>query len=67
VWVRRLKNGLCVEQPIASDELRTIKRYLAARTDALPWLFLAERGQPLTRQSVNYILGAAAARAGTSS
>jgi integrase len=64
VWVRRLKNGLSVEHPIAGDELRAIKRYLAARTDSLPWLFLSERGQPLTRQSVNYILVAAAARAG---
>jgi integrase len=64
LWVRRLKNGLSVEQPIAGDELRAIKRYLASRADALPWLFLSERGQPLTRQSVNYILAAAAARAG---
>src|SRR5206468_12265714 len=42
LWVRRLKNGLAVEQPIAGDELRAIKRYLATRTDALPWLFLSE-------------------------
>ena len=26
LWVRRLKNGLSVEQPIAGDELRAIKR-----------------------------------------
>jgi hypothetical protein len=64
VWVGRLKNGLSVEQPIAGDELRAIKRYLAARTDSLPWLFLSERGQPLTRQTVNYILGTAATHAG---
>ena len=64
LWVRRLKGGLSVEQPIAGDELRAIRRYLATRTDRLPWLFLSERGQPLTRQSVNYLLGAAAARAG---
>jgi len=64
LWVKRLKNGLSVEQPIAGDELRAIKRYLAARTDKLPWLFLSERGQPLTRQSVNYLIGAAAERAG---
>ena len=63
-WVRRLKGGLSVEQPIAGDELRAIKRHLASRPDALPWLFLSERGQPLTRQSVNYLLAAAAARAG---
>jgi type 1 fimbriae regulatory protein FimB len=64
LWVRRLKNGLSVEQPIIGDELRAIKRYLATRTDKLPWLFLSERGQPLTRQSVNYLVAGAAARAG---
>ena len=36
VWVQRLKNSLSVEQPIAGDELRAIKRYLATRTDKLP-------------------------------
>jgi type 1 fimbriae regulatory protein FimB len=64
LWVRRLKNGLSVEQPIAGDELRAIKRCLATRTDGLPWLFISERGQPLTRQSVNYLVASAAARAG---
>jgi type 1 fimbriae regulatory protein FimB len=64
LWVRRLKNGLSVEQPIAGDELRALRRYLATRRDALPWLFLSERGQPLTRQSVNYLIKAAAIRAG---
>jgi len=64
LWIRRLKHGLDVEHPIAGDELRAIKRYLASRTDALPWLFISERGQPLTRQSVNYLLAEAAARAG---
>jgi len=64
LWVRRLKNGLSVEQPIAGDELRAVRRHLATRKDALPWLFLSERGQPLTRQSVNYLITAAATRAG---
>lgn len=64
LWVRRLKNGLAVEQPIAGDELRAIKRYLATRLDGLPWLFVSERAQPLTRQSVNYLIATAAARAG---
>lgn len=64
LWVRRLKNGLSVEQPIAGDELRAIRRYLATRTDRLPWLFLSERDQPMTRQAVNYLLASAASRAG---
>ena len=64
VWIRRLKNGLSVEHPIAGDELRAMRRYLHTRSDALPWLFVSERGQPMTRQSVNYFIGAAARRAG---
>src|ERR1700733_2373920 len=64
LWVRRLKGGLSVEQPIAGDELRALRRFLESREDALPWLFLSERGQPFTRQSVNYLIAAAAARAG---
>jgi len=63
LWVRRLKGGLSVEQPIGGDELCAIKRYLVTRTDALPWLFISERDQPLTRQAVNYLIGAAAERA----
>ena len=58
VWIRRFKSGLSVENPIAGDELRAIKRYLHTRHDALPWLFLSERGQPMTRQSINYLIGA---------
>src|SRR5882762_8893750 len=38
VWVQRLENSLSVEQPIAGDELRAIKRYLATRTHKLPGL-----------------------------
>ena len=60
LWVSRLKGGLSVEQPIAGDELRAIKRYLATRTDALPWLFISERFQPLTRQAVNYLVATVA-------
>jgi site-specific recombinase XerD len=66
LWVHRLKGGLSVEQPIAGDELRAIKRYLATRVDTLPWLFVSERAQPLTRQGVNYLVGVAAERAGLS-
>lgn len=64
VWVERLKNSLSVEQPIAGDELRAIKRYLSTRTDKLPWFFLSERGQPMTRQSVNYLVRVAAVSVG---
>jgi integrase len=39
LWVRRLKHGLDVEHPIAGDELRIVKRYLATRVDLLPLAF----------------------------
>ena len=63
LWVARLKNSLSVEHPIAGDELRAIKRYLASRTDKLPWLFISEREAPLTRQAINYIVRLAGQRA----
>lgn len=64
LWVVRLKGGLSVEHPIEGDELRAIRRWLAQRDDALPWLFVSERKQPMTRQSVNYLIGAIGLRAG---
>ena len=63
MWVRRLKGGLSVEHPMAGRELRAVRRHLAARSDALPRLFVSERSQPLTRQSVDYLVAAAARRA----
>jgi type 1 fimbriae regulatory protein FimB len=53
LWVARLKGSLSVEHPIAGDELRAIKRYLATRQDNLPWLFVSERQAQLTRQAIN--------------
>jgi len=64
LWIARLKNGLSVEQPVPGDELRAIRRWLAKREDVLPWLFVSERKQPLTRQAVNYIVATAGKRAG---
>jgi type 1 fimbriae regulatory protein FimB len=63
MWVKRIKNSLSTQQPIAGDELRAIKRYLATRDDKLPWLFISERDQPMTRQAVNYLIREAAKRA----
>lgn len=64
VWIARLKNSLSVEHPIDGEELRAIKRYLGTRTDKLPWLFVSERGLPMTRQAVSYLVREAGLRAG---
>ena len=63
LWVERLKNSLSVEHPIAGDELRAIKRYLATRQDRLPWLFISERGQQMERTTVNYLIRTAGEQA----
>ena len=44
-----------VEQADRWRQVAGRQRFLAAGTDGLPWLFVSERGQPLTRQSVNYL------------
>jgi type 1 fimbriae regulatory protein FimB len=64
IWVKRSKNSLDTEQAMEGDELRALKRYLAKRDDHLPWLFVSERGQPMTRQAVNYLIGEAGLRGG---
>ena len=64
LWVKRTKGSLDTEQPLAGDELRAIKRYLATREDKLPWLFLSERNCQMVRRAVNYIIGEAGKRAG---
>src|SRR5262249_7511648 len=60
--VAGLNGSLSVEHPVPGDELRTIK--LATRTDSLPWLFISERGTPLSRHAVNNLIAASGERAG---
>ena len=64
IYVRRLKNSLSVEHPIAGDELRAIKSHLAGSDNKLPWVFVSERGTPLSRRTVNYIVERAGNDAG---
>ncbi len=57
VYVRRIKGSLDTHQPMSGDGLRVVKRYLKERDgQALPWLFLSERGGQFTRQAINYLL-----------
>ncbi len=52
IWVKRVKGSLDSQQPLAGDELRALKRYLATREDHLPWLFVSERGCQMVRRAV---------------
>jgi type 1 fimbriae regulatory protein FimB len=64
IWIKRSKNSLDTEQPLAGDELRALKRYLALREDHLPWLFVSERGCQMVRRAVNHMIAATRIRAG---
>jgi len=64
LWVKRVKGSLDSQQPLAGDELRALKRYLATREDKLPWLFVSERGGQMVRRAVNHMIAAAGLRAG---
>ena len=64
LWVERLKGSLSVEHPITGDELRLVRKHLAGRDNQLPWLFVSERGAPLSRHAVNYLIASAGDRAG---
>jgi type 1 fimbriae regulatory protein FimB len=64
LWVRRLKGSNAGMHPIEGDELRAIRRYLALRSDSLPWLFLSERSGRLSRFAINYLVAQVAERAG---
>jgi hypothetical protein len=44
--------------------VRATKRYLATRTDTLPWLLVSERGTQLTSGAVNYLIANAGEIAG---
>ena len=44
--------------------MRTLRAHFRVRTDKHPWVFISERGAPLTRQGLHYLIGAIAKRAG---
>ena len=52
------------KNPIEGDELRLLRKYLRTRNLNLPWLFLSERGGPLSRHTVIYTIDQAAKKAG---
>src|SRR5262245_50102597 len=65
LWIARLKGSLSTEQPLLTEELRALKRYLPQRGDSqLPWLFLTERGEQFTRFAISYLVRVTSERAG---
>ena len=68
IWVERLKSGRSGAHPVPENEAKALREYLEERTGgghlALPALFLNERGAPLSRNAVYYLIRRAGEMAG---
>lgn len=52
IYCRRLKGSVANTHPMEGDEIRAVRRWIKDRPQtALDFLFVSERGSPLTRQS----------------
>jgi type 1 fimbriae regulatory protein FimB/type 1 fimbriae regulatory protein FimE len=63
VYIHRLKGSKSTMQPIEGDELRALRR-LRRENPTSPYLFVAERGGPLSPDAVQYMIRRAGEAAG---
>ena len=64
IYCRRLKGSVANTHPMEGDEIRLCRRWLKERPQtALDFVFVSERGSPLTRQSAWRIVVEAGERA----
>lgn len=54
--IRRLKNSYPSVNAIQSDEARALKAYLKGRDSDSPYLFLSNRGLPISRQMLDVLM-----------
>ena len=62
LYVHRLKNGVPSTHPVRGPELRALRQLKRDWPDS-PYLFVSERGGPMTPSNVRKIVGRAGARA----
>ena len=64
IYCRRLKGSVSNTHPMEGDEIRALRKWLRERPQtALDFVFVSERGSPLTRQSAWRIVAEAGRRA----
>ena len=56
VTIQRLKGSLSGVYPMQPDLLKLIRSYLKNRTDASPYLFISNRGVPIDRRTLWYLI-----------
>ncbi len=65
IFCRRLKGSVSNTHPMEGDEIRATRKWLRDRPEAArDFVFLSERGSPLTRQAAWRIIKEAGERAG---
>ena len=62
--VRRAKNGKATTHPIRGDELRALRKLKRDQAQSSPFVFISERGAPLTAESFNWLVKRTGRRAG---
>jgi integrase/recombinase XerD len=64
ITVHRLKGSLSAIYPMQPDMLKLVRSYLRTRTDDSPYLFLSNRGTPIDRRTLWYLMDRYAEKAG---
>ena len=62
--VHRLKGSLSAIYPLQPDMQKLVRSYLRTRTDDSPYLFLSNRGVPIDRRTLWYLMDRYAGKAG---
>ncbi|MFP9230230.1 tyrosine-type DNA invertase [Pectobacterium cacticida] len=62
IYIHRLKKGFSTTHPLLNKEIRALKRWLEIRMSyphsTSEWLFLSQKGNPLSRQQFYHIISA---------
>jgi len=56
IVIRRVKGSRSGTYPMQPDEARILKSYVRSRTDSSPYLFLSNRGTPIQRVMLHYLM-----------
>ena len=56
IRIERLKNSEGGEFPLQADEVKAIKAWLKVKKDGNPWLFPSQRGSPIHRRTLDYLM-----------
>lgn len=54
IFCHRVKSGISGEYPMDMPEIKAMRAYLKERKDNCPYLFMSQRGLPLSRRTLDY-------------